>query len=235
MIELKNLHIGYIQRKQPHLVFKNINALFLPGYLIGLAGNNGVGKSTLLKTIAGMIEPLKGNVLVNNKSLSSFSNHELSKIISIVSTEKIGGFNLKAFDVVAAGRIPYLNAFAHLNNEDIDIVNDCFNQIGINDIKHKLMDELSDGQKQKIMIAKALAQQTSVILLDEPTAFLDYTSRHQLYVILKQLCVEQNKTIIVSSHDLELLFSNSDNVLCLKNDGDFLFEPPSFDLKSVFV
>ncbi|MGZ3884874.1 MAG: ABC transporter ATP-binding protein, partial [Bacteroidia bacterium] len=152
---------------------------------------------------------------------------ELAKCISIVLTEKISGFNLKTADVVSAGRIPYLNAFGQLKEEDHRIVNESLAQTGIIDLKNKPVDELSDGQRQKVMIAKSLAQQTPVILLDEPTAFLDYRSKQQLFVILKQLCREQDKCIIVSSHDLEILLKNADKVLHLKEKNSFEFGPPS--------
>jgi iron complex transport system ATP-binding protein len=226
MISLKNLHIGYTSKKGTNTVFSNLTAELQSGQLIGLIGNNGVGKSTLIKTIFGVLKPLQGEISLDGKTISDFSLHELSKLISIVLTDKVGGFNLNVFDVVASGRIPYLNSFSQLKSDDMSIIEKSLIQIGISHIKDKLVDELSDGQRQKVMIAKSLAQQTPVILLDEPTAFLDYTSKQQLFVILKQLCKEQNKTVIVSSHDLEILFKNADSILYLKENGSFELEKP---------
>ncbi len=227
MIELKDLHIGYSFQKRPSTssgtVFENLNVEFNKGELIGLVGDNGIGKSTLLKTITGNLKPLKGTILINGKSLDTISAKEISKNISIVLTDKIGGFNLTVFDIVASGRIPFLNAFGQLKTEDEEIVKQSLENTGLAELSNKLIDELSDGQRQKVMIAKSFAQQTPVILLDEPTAFLDYTSKQHLFKWLKQMCVEQQKTIIVSSHDLEILFKNVDKVLYLKNDKTFVF------------
>jgi len=226
MLELKDLHIGYSAKKQTKVVFKNMSAVFAKGELAGLVGNNGIGKSTLLKTLFGTLPPLSGKVLLEGKDITKFSVEELAKNISIVLTDKIGGFNLTVFDVVASGRIPYLNAFGQLKEEDEKITEQSIEQIGIVELKDKFVDELSDGQRQKVMIAKSLAQQTPVILLDEPTAFLDYTSKQQLFKILKQLCREQQKCIIVSSHDLEILFNNSDKVLYLGANSTLVFNEP---------
>ena len=227
MIELKNIFIGYGSKGKTNSVFKNLNATFNKGELIGLVGNNGVGKSTFIKTIFGTLKPLDGEILLDERSLSNFSVQELAKHISIVLTDKVGGFNLTVYDVVAAGRIPYLNAFAQLTEEDHRITEKCLAQIGITELKEKLVDELSDGQRQKVMIAKSLAQQTPVILLDEPTAFLDYNSKRQLFDILKDLCKNEQKTIVVSSHDLEILFKNVDKALYMKPNNEFLFDVPA--------
>jgi iron complex transport system ATP-binding protein len=226
MIELKNLDIGYALKKEPKKVFSGLNASFAKGELIGLVGNNGIGKSTLLKTITGNLSALNGEVSLDGKRINEYSFAELARLISIVLTERISGFNLTVFDIVASGRIPFLNAFAQLKEEDISIVNRSLEKIGITELSSKLSDELSDGQRQKVMIAKSLAQQTPVILLDEPTAFLDYSSKQQLFAILKDLARTGNKTVIISSHDLEILFRNVDKILYLKGDNQFTFDKP---------
>lgn len=205
MIKLENLEIGYQTKRQTISVFKNLNATFNAGNLIGLIGDNGIGKSTLLKTLTGFLTPLNGAVYLNNKLNSDYTNKELSTLISIVTTEKIGGFNLTVYDVVALGRTPYIDFFGKLNKTDCDIVEQSLEMLSIAHLRDKLMDELSDGQRQKVMIAKSLAQQTPIIILDEPTAFLDYTSKHKLFETLKTLCAVQQKLIIVSSHDIDLM------------------------------
>lgn len=220
MLKVKDLNIGYAQKE----ILSGLNFSIGKGELIGLVGSNGIGKSTLLKTIIGSLKPLGGEISLNGRSLNSISQQELSKIISIVLTDKVGGFNLTVFDIVASGRIPYLNAFGQLKEEDINIVNESLETIGIKNISQNYFDELSDGQKQKVLIAKSLAQQTPVILMDEPTAFLDFESRLQLFQLLKQLVREQQKTVIVSSHDLDVLFRNVDKVLYLKGNKDYYFE-----------
>lgn len=220
MIQLKHLEIGYHAKSKLNSVFKNINLSFETGDLAGLIGNNGVGKSTLLKTITGNLAPLHGEIILNGKQLHQFSTQELAQHISIVVTEKIGGFNLTAWDVVATGRTPYINVFAKLTASDEAIINSSFEQLNISNLKHKLIEELSDGQRQKVMIAKSLAQQTPIIILDEPTAFLDYNSRHQLFLILKKLCEDQHKLIIVSSHDLDLMKHHVSKTIELTEDGE---------------
>lgn len=205
MIDIKQLEIGYKIKRETISVFKNINTTLNAGELAGLMGDNGIGKSTLLKTITGNLVPLSGEILVNSKSITNYSAQELAQLLSIVVTEKIGGFNLTVWDVVSTGRIPYINVFGKLSSEDEQIVTSSLEQLNLLPLKDKLIDELSDGQRQKVMIAKSLAQQTPIILLDEPTAFLDYTAKHHLFTILKKLCEKQNKLIIVSSHDLDLM------------------------------
>ncbi len=220
MLQVKDLNIGYA----PKEILSGLNFTIGKGELIGLVGSNGIGKSTLLKTIIGSLKPLAGEITLDGKSLNSISSQELSKIISIVLTDKVGGFNLTVFDIVASGRIPYLNAFGQLKDEDVSIVKQSLETIGIKNISQNYFDELSDGQKQKVLIAKSLAQQTPVILMDEPTAFLDFESRLQLFQLLKQLVKDQQKTVIVSSHDLDVLFRNVDKVLYMKSDKDYHFE-----------
>lgn len=205
MIEITNLEIGYKSKGKHNSVFKGINLHLYAGDLVGLIGDNGIGKSTLLKTITGNLAPLAGEIKINNKPGSQFTAPQLAQLLSIVVTEKIGGFNLTVWDVVATGRIPYINIFGKLSPEDETIVTKALEQLNLLPLKDKLIDELSDGQRQKVMIAKSLAQQTPIIVLDEPTAFLDHTSKHHLFATLKQLCVKQGKLIIVSSHDLELM------------------------------
>jgi iron complex transport system ATP-binding protein len=205
MIDIKTLSIGYKAKKDSNVVFSDINVTLHAGDLVGLMGDNGIGKSTLLKTMTGHLTPLSGDILINSKSVTTYSSQQLAQILSIVVTEKIGGFNLTVWDVVASGRTPYINIFGKLTIEDEAVVNRSLEQLNLVALQHKLIDELSDGQRQKVMIAKSLAQQTPIIVLDEPTAFLDHTSKHHLFCILKKLCVEQSKLIIVSSHDLELM------------------------------
>lgn len=205
MICLENLEIGYTTKRHTISVFKEISAQFNAGDLVGLMGDNGIGKSTLLKTITGNLKPLHGEVILDSKNVLHYSSQELSRQLSIVVTEKLGGFNLTVWDIVASGRTPYINVFGKLSKEDEKIVEQSLEAMKLSSLQHKLIDELSDGQRQKVMIAKSLTQQTPVIILDEPTAFLDYTSKHHLFNVLKQLCMEQQKLIIVSSHDLDLM------------------------------
>ena len=221
MIEIKQLEIGYrIKRKQTS-VFKGLNASFQSGSLIGLIGDNGVGKSTLLKTLTGYLKPLHGSVLIQGENLESLSFEKKATLISIVTTEKIGGFNLTVYDVVALGRTPYLSMFGKLMPDDIAVIERSLERLGLASLKDTLMEELSDGQRQKVMIAKSLAQETPIILLDEPTAFLDYTSKHKLFEDLKVVSLEEKKLIIVSSHDIDLMQKYMTKALYLKENNLF--------------
>ncbi|MBL7935362.1 MAG: ABC transporter ATP-binding protein [Bacteroidia bacterium] len=220
MIEITNLEIGYKSKGKHNSVFKGINLQLHAGDLVGLIGDNGIGKSTLLKTITGNLEPLSGDIKINNKNSSQFTAQQLAQLLSIVVTEKIGGFNLTVWDIVASGRTPYINIFGKLTSEDETIITKALEQLNLLPLKDKLIDELSDGQRQKVMIAKSLAQQTPIIVLDEPTAFLDHTSKHHLFATLKQLCTEQGKLIIVSSHDLELMKTYINKSVTMKENNN---------------
>lgn len=202
---MNDVEVGYTSNKGNISVFRHLTMAFQAGELVGLMGDNGVGKSTLLKTITGTLKTLSGTVMLDGKNIDAYSSAGLAQYLSIVVTEKIGGFNLTAWDVVASGRTPYINVLGKLEQKDKDIIEAALQKLNILPLKDKLMDELSDGQKQKVMIAKSLAQQTPVIILDEPTAFLDYNSKHLLFKILKELCETEHKLIIVSSHDLDLM------------------------------
>lgn len=221
MLELKDINIGYGNK----LVQKGISLNIGSGQFIALAGNNGCGKSTFLKTICGVIAPLNGSLTIDNKNYAEFSAAQLASRVAVVLTDKISGFNLTAFDVVASGRIPYLNSFGFLTEEDKSIVETSMNTIGISELSERLYDELSDGQKQKVLIAKAIAQQTPIILMDEPTAFLDYKSRVALFALLKQLAREKGKTIVISSHDIDILFKHVDKVIYFNESGYQFGEP----------
>jgi iron complex transport system ATP-binding protein len=221
MIEIKQLEIGYCSKRKQTSVFQGLNASFQSGSLIGLIGDNGVGKSTLLKTLTGYLKPLHGSVLIQGENLASLSFEQKASRISIVTTEKIGGFNLTVYDVVALGRTPYLSVFGKLMPDDIAVIERSLERLGLASLKDTLMEELSDGQRQKVMIAKSLAQETPIILLDEPTAFLDYTSKHKLFEDLKVLSLEEKKLIIVSSHDIDLMQKYMTKALYLKENNLF--------------
>ncbi len=218
MIEVKDLKIGYHKHK---VIFENIAFKAHAGELIGIIGNNGVGKSTLIKTLTKSIEPIGGEIIIQQKNSIHYSSQQLAQVISIVNTERIGGFNLTVWDVVALGRTPYINIFGKLSASDTEIIMQSMERLQILHLKDILIDELSDGQRQKVMIAKSLAQQTPIIILDEPTAFLDYNSKHQLFFTLKQLCEQQSKLILVSSHDLDLMNKYTHRSFILEEPNHF--------------
>jgi len=213
-IVIKNATLGY-QKSEP--VLHDLNLEFYPGDFIGIVGLNGTGKSTLLKSLCGLLPLISGSINLDGISIEAFSLQALAKKISVVLTEKINGFNLTAFDVVASGQMPYTDAFNRLSKQHISIVESAIYQCGIKGHSHKLMSALSDGLFQKTIIAKALAQQTQVMLLDEPSAFLDYASKHDLFLLLKKLADRDEKCILVSSHDLDLLLKYCYKLLIIAN------------------
>jgi iron complex transport system ATP-binding protein len=216
-IVFKNATLGYKKNNESISVLKEINLSFSSGDFIGIVGLNGVGKSTLLKSLSGLLPLLNGEIHIDERSVTDYLLNDLAKKIAIVLTEKIGGFNLTSYDVVAAGQMPYTNSFNRLENENLAIIDAAIKTCGITDHQHKLLNELSDGLFQKTIIAKALAQQTPIMLLDEPSAFLDYASKHDLFLLLKKLAHEQNKCILVSSHDLDLLLKYCSKLLVISD------------------
>lgn len=216
-LKINTATLGYKKGNKNIEVLKNISLSFYASDFIGIVGLNGSGKSTLLKTLCGLLPPLSGSVLVNGKNSFEQSTLELAKQISLVLTEKISGFNLTCFDAVAAGQLPYTNLFNTLNQENLKHINNAITVCGLASHQHKLLNELSDGLFQKTMIAKCVAQQTPIMILDEPSAFLDFASKHDLFLLLKKFTTEQQKCILVSSHDLDLVLKYCTKLLLITN------------------
>jgi iron complex transport system ATP-binding protein len=216
-ITLQQASLGYRKSGKSITILENLDLDFCAGDFTGIVGLNGTGKSTLLKTLCGLLPPLKGNIYLEGENMRNVPLSALATKVSVVLTEKLGGFNLKTGDVVAAGRIPYTNAFNHLRPEDNALIDAAMEQCGIKDHREKPVHELSDGLFQKTVIAKSLAQQTPVMLLDEPSAFLDYRSKHELFLLLQKLAVEERKCILLSSHDLDLILKYCHKVLIVSS------------------
>ena len=180
------------------------------GRLTCLIGYNGAGKSTLLRTLAGFQPKLGGNIYIGGREISDYSGRELSRTVSVVLTSKPDVMNMTVREIVALGRTPYTGYWGTLGDEDRRIVDNSMRQVGIDRLAERMSGTLSDGERQKMMIAKALAQQTPLIILDEPTAFLDYPSKVETMLLLVRLCRETGKTIFMSTHDLELALQTAD-------------------------
>ncbi len=218
-ITINEATLGYKKNKQNVEVLKSINLQFNTTDFIGIVGLNGTGKSTLLKTLCGLLAPLNGNIHINNKDYNQLTTLELAKQISAVLTEKISGFNLTCYDAVAMGQLPYTNLFNTLTTQNYNIINNAIEVCGLKNHQHKLLNELSDGLFQKTMIAKCVAQQTPIMLLDEPSAFLDYASKHELFLLLQKFTTQQQKCILVSSHDLDLVLKYCKKLLVVNNNS----------------
>mgnify|MGYP000975052839 FL=1 len=209
-ITLSNLSVGYQQaRRTPTAVLVGLNATLCSGRLTCLVGANGIGKSTLLRTLAAFQPPIAGQIHYYSGeqaapiNLATLSQARLARLVSVVLTAKPSVENLSVEQIVGLGRSPYTNIWGTLRAEDRRMVDWAMDVVGITSLRHRLVQTLSDGERQKMMIAKALAQDTPVILLDEPTAFLDYKSKVEVLGLLARLAHETNKMVLLSTHDLE--------------------------------
>ena len=218
ILKATDLIIGY----KGKAILPPINVTLEEGSLVALIGPNGSGKSTLFKTLIGNLKPIGGSVRLYDKDISSYSPKDKASMIGIVLTDRPDDMFLKVFDVVATGRCPYTNFFGKINNEDFNIVKESLDIVGIINLVDRYFNTLSDGEKQKVMIAKTLAQNTPIIFMDEPTAFIDYPSKIDLLSLMKRLAIEQKKTIVFSSHDLELLLRFTDDIWMISKGKDFL-------------
>lgn len=205
---LDNLTIGYRDKR----VAGPLSAELRSGELTSLLGQNGAGKSTLLRTIANFIQPLEGRVLIDGRGVSQLGERELSKLVGVVLTERFNIPDMTVYEMVATGRSPFTGFWGSCSKADREIIEHSIELAGIAALRERLIDSLSDGERQKVMIAKVLAQRTPIIILDEPTAFLDFPSKVDLMNLLHKISREEHKTIFISSHDLELALQMSDRL-----------------------
>ncbi len=207
-ITLRDLTIGYDGKA----VAESINATLESGQLTCLLGANGAGKSTLLRTVSAFQEPLKGEILYDSTPVVNFSPKERAKMIGVVLTQRPQVQYMKVRELVGLGRSPYTGFWGKLAEEDEAVVTDAMERVGIMPLAERLVHTLSDGERQKAMIAKALAQQTPVIFLDEPTAFLDFPSKVETMQLLHSLCHDMGKIVFLSTHDVEIALQMSDRI-----------------------
>jgi iron complex transport system ATP-binding protein len=236
MISAQELSVGFRARRKKHVLFENLDLHLTPGELVCFMGSNGVGKSTLLKTLAGLLPPLTGKV------------NALNKNVALVLTDKITATNMTVYDLVSFGQYPYLDWRISLSPSNIEIIEDAIRQVHLESLRNRKLSELSDGQLQLVMIAKALAQQTPVILLDEPTAHLDLNNRVEVMNLLRSLSRKLGKSILVTTHELDLALQTADLIwlatankkiktgipedLVLDGAFDEVFQFKGFDLKT---
>ncbi len=215
ILNANGISIGYSNKKETNIVAENINITLEKGKLIAIIGANGIGKSTLLKTITGIQKPILGKVFLNNKNIHELDSLTLAQNLSIVLTEKLPPSNLTVFELVALGRQPYTNWIGKLTDEDILKVSEAMELTQITPLKDKKHYEISDGQLQKVLIARALAQNTPLIILDEPTTHLDLLHKVSLFRLLKKLTQETNKCILFSTHDIDMAIQLSDEMIIM--------------------
>ncbi len=211
-ITLHNVTTGYTSKGQQTAITSGINAKLYPSELTCLLGPNGAGKSTLLKTLSAFLPPLSGEIVIDGRPLDNYSDIRLARTISVVLTERISLNNMSVLDLVGMGRSPYTGFWGRISPSDRHIVDTAIEMVGIGALRNRQMQTLSDGERQKVMIAKSLAQETPIVFLDEPTAFLDYPSKVEIMQLLLRLAREKNKTVFLSTHDLELALQIADKI-----------------------
>ncbi len=234
ILKTLDLSIGYSSGKTKAIVASNINIELKRGELVGLIGANGIGKSTLLRTLTKVQSPIQGDIYVNDTELKRFSPIDLAKVLSLVLTEPVASKNLSVYELVALGRQPYTNWVGNLSKEDIEITNRAITQINIEHLRNKKCFELSDGQLQNVMIARALAQDTDLIILDEPTTHLDMYHKAYILKLLQKLAKETGKTILFSSHEIDLAIQLCDSLIVMANTGVVSDKPCNLISKDVF-
>ena len=233
-IHLDRLYIGYAQKKDSiRTVAADINATAQAGMLTCLLGRNGAGKSTLLQTITGRLRPLAGEVTYDDISIATLSPRQRARMASIVLTRQPSDVAITTQELVALGRHPYTNYFGTLSAQDRHYVADAMEKTHISHLARRPIAQLSDGERQRALIAKALAQQTPVIILDEPTAFLDYPGRIDTMTLLRDLAHGESKTILLATHDWELALRHADTLWLLAEQGLTTDRPSEHSLESL--
>lgn len=212
-ITTNRLTVGY----RGHRVVEDISLSLPCGRLVCLLGPNGAGKSTLLRTLCGFQPPIEGTVTISGSDITTMSAAEVARLVSVVLTDRPLTPSLTAREMVGMGRAPYTGFWGRLSDDDRRLVSEAMQTVGIAPLATRRMGRLSDGERQKVMIAKALAQHTPVIVLDEPTAFLDYPSKVAVMKTLAQLAHDEGKTILMSTHDLELAAQLGDELMEIEN------------------
>jgi len=234
ILKASDISIGYSNKKGNTLISENINLTLEKGKLISLIGANGIGKSTLLKTITGIQKTLSGMVLLNGQNIHKLDSLTLAQNLSVVLTEKLPPSNLTVFELIALGRQPYTNWIGKLTKSDIAKVNEAMELTKISHLAAKKHYEISDGQLQKVLIARALAQDTPLIILDEPTTHLDLLHKVALFKLLKKLTQETQKCILFSTHDIDMAIQLSDEMIIMTPETVVQDEPCNFISKGSF-
>jgi iron complex transport system ATP-binding protein len=234
ILQASNISIGYTSKKQNTIIASNIDLSLKKGKLIALIGANGIGKSTLLRTITGIQNTISGRVLLNGRDIHHIDSLTLAQNLSVVLTEKLPPSNLTVFELIALGRQPYTNWIGKLTENDLSKVSEAMELTQISHLATKKHYEISDGQLQKVLIARALAQDTPLIILDEPTTHLDLLHKVSLFKLLKKLTQEAEKCILFSTHDIDMAIQLSDEMIIMTPETVIQDEPCNFISKGVF-
>jgi iron complex transport system ATP-binding protein len=234
ILTTSNLSVGYTSKKEIKTIATNINLNLKKGELITLIGANGIGKSTLLRTLIGIQPPLSGNVILNGKNINEYDSISFAQNLSIVLTEKLPPSNLTVFEIIALGRQPYTNWLGNLSDNDISKINEAMELTQITSLAEKKHYEISDGQLQNVLVARALAQDTPLIILDEPTTHLDLLHKISLFKLIKKLAKETKKCILFSTHDIDMAIQISDEMIIMTDENVVQDQPCNFISKGNF-
>ena len=220
ILSTRGLSIGYTSKRGTLELESNLDIQVYNGELVCLIGPNGCGKSTLMRTIAGLQKPLSGDTFIADVDVKSIKPHQYARLLSLVLTDKINVGAMTVMDIVSIGRYPYTNYFARLEARDHEMIEQSLESVHLSSYKNRFFHELSDGEKQRVLIAKALAQDTPLIMLDEPTAHLDLPNRVEIMNILKQLAKNTNKAILLSTHELDLALQTADTIWLMAREEE---------------
>lgn len=234
ILTTSNLCVGYSSKKEIKTIASNINLTLKKGELIALIGANGIGKSTLLRTLIGIQPPLSGAVILNGKNILDYDSISFAQNLSIVLTEKLPPSILTVFEIIALGRQPYTNWLGNLSDNDISKINEAMELTQITSLANKKHYEISDGQLQNVLVARALAQDTPLIILDEPTTHLDLLHKVSLFKLLKKLAKDTNKCILFSTHDIDMAIQISDEMIIMTENNVVQDQPCNFISKGNF-
>ncbi|HEX2920589.1 MAG TPA: ABC transporter ATP-binding protein [Bacteroidales bacterium] len=230
----KSLVIGYFENSGKHNLLPPLSASASKGELIAIVGRNGIGKSTLIRTLAGIQTRLQGEIAVRQKDLNEFSINEIARMLGFISTEIVRVSNMSVYELVSLGRYPYSNWIGNLTNSDRNIIMKAIERTSIHELCNRYISELSDGERQKTMIARLIAQDTEFMLMDEPTAFLDVRSKFEILHLMYSLTRQEGKTIIFSTHDLNIALKYSDKVWLVLDNGLYEGAPEDLMIKGKF-
>ncbi len=219
ILTTRDLAVGYRDGKRVKRLLENVNLGLRSGHLTALLGRNGAGKSTLLRALSRSDKPIEGSITLRGIDIGTLSNAEWSRLVAIVTTDRIAAGALTVTELVALGRQPYTGLLGWLDNDDRDIVAQAVNDVGLNDKASRYISSLSDGERQKAMVARALAQQTPIILLDEPTAFLDVASRIEILRLLRHVTDDLGRTVLLSTHDVGQTLTVTDDLWVIDREG----------------
>lgn len=212
ILETRELQVGY----GTEVVVDHVTLELIPGKILTLIGPNGGGKSTVLKTIIGRLEPLGGKILLLDRNLKEYSNSEIAREISIVMTERMDPERMTCRDIVETGRYPYTGRMGLLQEEDRRIAQEAMELVHAEELAEVEFEKISDGQRQRVMLARAICQEPEILVLDEPTSYLDIRHKLELLSLLKKMAMEKNIAVILSLHELDLAERISDRIVCIR-------------------